>query len=314
MIDFRYHLISLVGVILALALGILAGSGFLGGPFLDRLQRDVHRAEERNVELQQRIRDQDALLAQHEAFARASAPLLIGNQLAGEDVVVLEIAESDGGLGEETRRSIVEANGQVVSEIIFEPKLAMTSAPAVDELSLITGALAGDPETLRESAGTLIGPRAAAAAAEGAPPPGASNAAEQRLTSLLADLENAGFVSTVAPDNGAAVVPGASFVIVGGGEDRAPFEPGRFVTALASALADQEAAVLVVEPTTSTWGLVASVRRDIEARANVATVDNGETTLGQVALVLGLDEAIEGTVGHFGTSPGSAIIPAAAND
>lgn len=314
MIDFRYHLISLVGVILALALGILAGSGFLGGPFLDRLQRDVHRAEERNVELQQRIRDQDSLLAQYEAFARASAPLLIGNQLTGEEVVVLEIAGSDGGLGEETRRSIVEANGQVVSEIIFEPKLAMTSAPSVDELSLITGALGGDPETLLESVGTLIGQRAGAAAAERAPPPSASNPAEQRFTSLMTDLGEAGFVSTVAPDDGPGVVPGASFVIVGGGGDRAPFETGRFVTALASALADQGAATLVVEPTTSTWGLVASVRRDIEARANVATVDNGETTLGQVALVLGLDEATEGTVGHFGTTPGSAIIPDAAND
>lgn len=307
MIDFRYHLISIVGVILALALGILAGSGFLGGPFLERLQREVDRAEERNSELQQRIRDQDTLLVQHDAFARASAPLLIRGELAGEQIVLLHIAGSDDAVIEETRRALLEAGAELTSEIVFEPKLAMSSDPAVDELSLITGGVGGDPETLLEDAATLIGERAAAAADTSASD--GPTAAHDRFASLIAGLEAAGFISTVAAEDGPAVPPGASFIVVGGGTDRPPFEAARFTSVLATALAARGAATLVVEPSTSVWGLVSSVRRDIEARADVATVDNGDTTVGQVAVVLGLDEATNGTIGHFGTTPGSTIIP-----
>lgn len=311
MIDFRYHLISIVGVILALALGILAGSGFLGGPFLERLQREVDRAEERNLELQERIRDQDALLAQQEAFARASAPLLIRGELAGEKIVVLEVAGTDEALGEQIRRSLFEAGGELVSQIVFTPKLAMSSDPAVDELSLITGSLGGDPETLLEKAATLIGDRASAAAAE-EPDGGNQATAHQRLTSLVSELEAAGFVTAVVPEEAPLIPSGASFVVIGGGEAREPFDTAGFITPLAAALAERGAATLVVEASNSTWGLATAVRRDIDARAEVATVDNGETTIGQVAVVLGLDEATNGVVGHFGISPGSAIVPAAA--
>lgn len=309
MIDFRYHLISLVGVILALALGILAGSGFLGGPFLERLERDVHRAEERNSELQERIREQDALLAQNEAFARASGPLLIRGELAGEDVVVFELEGTADGLGEQTRRGLLEAGADITWEITFTTKLAMSSAPAVDELSLITGSLGSNADELLETTATLIGSRASAAADDGSPP--VSSSASQRFETLIVDLQEAGFLSVTASEEGPSVPRGASFVVVGGSSDRPPFETGTFVTALAAALAERDTATMVVEPSTSIWELVSSVRRDIEARSEVATVDNGETTLGQIAVVLGLDEAIEGTVGHFGITPGSAIIPAA---
>lgn len=311
MIDFRYHLISLVAVILALALGILAGSGFLGGPFLERLQREVDRAEERNRELGQVITAQDELLAQQEAFARASAPLLVRGKLVGEEIVLMEIADSDDGLGEETRRVLLEAGAEIVSEVIFLPKLAMSSDPSVDELSLITGSFGNDPDAILEEAAALVGERAATAAADEGPTSPPSSGADQRFTSLLGELEEAGFVNSVLPEEGPSVPTDASFVVVGGSQDRAPFQTNRFVSALSAALAGRGAAAMVVEPSRSTWGLVTAVVRDVEARAAVATVDNGETTVGQIAVVLGLDEATNGTIGHFGTEPGAAIIPAA---
>ena len=71
MVDFRYHLISLIAVILALALGILAGSGFLGGPLLERLRTEVSDLADTNGELRREIDEQDDQLAAAETFARA---------------------------------------------------------------------------------------------------------------------------------------------------------------------------------------------------------------------------------------------------
>ncbi|MDQ3767632.1 MAG: copper transporter, partial [Actinomycetota bacterium] len=51
MIDFRYHLISLVAVFLALGLGILLGSAVLGQNFTSRLRRAVENVEGSNDRL-----------------------------------------------------------------------------------------------------------------------------------------------------------------------------------------------------------------------------------------------------------------------
>ena len=51
MIDFRYHLVSLIAVFLAVALGIVIGTTQLNGPLTDNLQAQVTalQARERNV-------------------------------------------------------------------------------------------------------------------------------------------------------------------------------------------------------------------------------------------------------------------------
>ena len=41
MIDFRYHLVSLIAVFLAVALGIVIGTTALNGPILDDLESQV---------------------------------------------------------------------------------------------------------------------------------------------------------------------------------------------------------------------------------------------------------------------------------
>ena len=55
MVDFRFHLISIVAVFLALGLGILVGTGFLGGALVEELEGNIEAAEARNAENTQRI-------------------------------------------------------------------------------------------------------------------------------------------------------------------------------------------------------------------------------------------------------------------
>lgn len=310
MVDFRYHLISLIAVILALALGILAGSGFLGGPILDQLQGEVTSFRDRARQLQEVIDDQDAGLEQAEAFARAAEPLMVRGKLAGAEIVLFQIEGTEGRLVDGVRTELSNAGAQVISEITLTDKLALGSTPVQEELALITGSLTGDPNELLEDLATQVGERAAAAAADNVQADAPTTTASQRFVSLLQQLETSEFVGVDSSQETRVVPPGAEFIVVGGAVSRSPFPMESFIPRLAASLSERGAPSIVVEIADSTWGLVRAVRTDTEARSGTSTVDNGETTIGQIAVVLGLDEAGEGNIGHYGVLAGrTAIIP-----
>ena len=310
MVDFRYHLISLIAVILALALGILAGSGFLGGPILEQLQNEVDDLGETNDSLREEIDLQDARLSEAENFARSAQALLVDDTLDGTEIVVVQVAGSDGGLVDGVKRALVDAAGTIVTEITLSSKLALQSAPAADELSLITDSLAGEEGQILEDAALLLGERLGVAAAETEQLQAPATTAEQRLTNLLGDLEAAEFIGVSTQSDQGPAPEDAIFVLVGGAASRSPFNLARFAPPLAEGLTERGAVALVVESSASTWGLVSAIRSDIEARSLAATVDNGETTIGRRALVLGLQNAADGVIGHFGSQPGrTSLIP-----
>lgn len=307
MIDFRYHLISLIAVILALALGILAGSGFLGGPLLQQLEKEVDDLGRTNDNLREEIGFQDALLNEAEAFARSVRPLLVDGALSGTEIVLFQIEGSSGALVDGIRDALTEAGATITTEITLGRKLALQSDPAMDELALVTGSVASDRTVLIEDTARLLGERVAVASDEA--DQNQPSTAVQRLGSLLDDLETAEFIG-VSADADRLVPEEATFVLVGGGGERPPFDVATFAPSLAEGLASRDGLVLVAESSDSTWGMVGGVRSDIEARSVAVTVDNGETTIGRIAAVLGLQGAEEGTIGHYGTEPGrTALIP-----
>ena len=90
MIDFRYHLVSIVAIFLALTVGIVMGSTVLQEPLIKsaeettaqlRLGKEELRRE--NVSLQERESGYDA-------FVTAATPELVRGALAGERVVIVE--------------------------------------------------------------------------------------------------------------------------------------------------------------------------------------------------------------------------------
>jgi Copper transport outer membrane protein, MctB len=311
MVDFRYHLISLIAVILALALGILAGSGFLGGPILEQLEEDVSDLASENDRLQGEIDRRETQLDQAQEFALQAEPFLTRGELSGEEIVVFQFEGSENRVAEGVKTQLVDAGAEIVTEITLSPKLALESAPARDELALIAGSLESTVGAILEDAGQIIGARAAAAAADRTQTESPSgNVSLQRFEAVIDELENAEFISASTVDGQPMIPAAATFVIVGGSPGRPPFETRFLIPALAENLTGGGAPGVVVEGSNSTWGLVRSVRADVEARASTVTVDNGESTMGRIALVLGIDEARRGDFGHYGTQPGSdAIIP-----
>ena len=308
MIDFRYHLISLIAVFLALGLGILMGSVVLSEKYVERLEKRVTQFEEEVDARRQEVSDLNDRLDAFQEFALESQSRLIAGSLAGEEVVAFQTDATDGALLEGLTETVEEAGGTLVSTITLTDRFALAGQSELDQLALILDSSASAAEDLRTEAGVALGQRVAAVSASRVTAT-FGDAAAQRLMFLMRDLEDEGFIG-VSSSEQTPVPAGASFIVAGGSSEDA-FEGGVDLTkALARGLSDRDRAVMVAEPSDSTWDLVDAVRDDGSLNAAVSTADHAETVPGRVAVVLGLELTIDGLLGHYGVADGaSGVIP-----
>ena len=89
MIDFRYHLVSIVAVFLALALGLLLGSTVLRPYALKGLEALSNHQKQQIDSLQQTNKQLQSQLASNNQFAQANAPQILHQLLAGQRVVLV---------------------------------------------------------------------------------------------------------------------------------------------------------------------------------------------------------------------------------
>ncbi len=308
MIDFRYHLISIISVLLALSLGILVGSGFLGDPLLEDIKKRtdaVNAANDRLLELASKLR---AEIRQRDESFQEAAPLLLESRLTDRQVVMFVLEGTPGGMIGEITDAIEEAGGAVATTIRVSDRFRLETPAEQDQLALILRALPDAEDALRAQAGTLLGSRAASVAA--LPARGNTNESlhplENRLMALLDELADADYISV---ESGEEVVPrGAVFAIVGGSKDDPPFEPHSFVVSLGDGIAENQGVAIAAEPSDSIWELVEALRDEPRTVGVVATVDNAESIFGQIAIVLGLQRAELGIIDHYGTGSGATRI------
>jgi hypothetical protein len=316
LIDFRYHIVSIIAVFLALAIGMLMGSLVLGEALERRLRRDLEDISNRNDTLREEVVDLNRQVDADEAFALEVRPHLITGVLDGEEVVMFTYGGTDEELTDEVRTSLEDAGAVVSTTITATSRLALGEQADVEELAAILETEAGsDPGELRATAGAALGDRSGDVALN-IPPQLQSQQATQRgsptgeLEALIDGLAGAGFVEIDRNSESSIVPPGASFVIVGGAEADPPFDVSSFTVSLGEELANEGAGVLAAEPSNSTWGLVDALLDDAETVETVSTVDQAESVSGSVAVVLALDLARGGDIGHFGIDSGAdAIIP-----
>jgi hypothetical protein len=309
-IDFRYHLISIIAVLMALAIGILAGSGFLGGPLLADLKHRLHSIAQDNSGLQKDVASLRRTTQDNLVFAQATEPWLVQSALAAQAVVLLEPQGTATSASGSIVSAVVDAGGTVTATVTFTDKLTLADPTSLDQLALSVHSSSGSVRKVRQQTATLLGARAAAASQAPEIPPSSQSPESQRFEALLSQLEKDGFVTADRTRNGITVPPGALFVVVAGAVDNPPFAARAFCLALARSLGAHSATVLAAEPSDSVWGFVAAVRTDGKASQTVATVDDAETVPGGIAAVLGLREALRGRIGHYGFAPGAdAVIP-----
>ncbi len=311
MIDFRYHLVSLIAVFLAIALGLVIGATQLSGPVLDNLQGQVSALQEDKRELEDTTQDLQTQVDSSQAFESAVAPALVRGSLAGRSVLfVLASEDVTTDTVEEVTALVTEAGGTVNGQITLQPGFSDPAGePALQSyVTTPAGRPAGVelPET--DDTGQLVG--ALLAQVLMVPPAPDTPAPDPAaLSTVLAGLFS---LDVLSQDSDSVTPADLAVVLTAGaptGEDAA--DRTDTVLDLVRALDAAGSGVVVAGDAASAGetGLVGAIRADPEASAAVSTVDNVTSPSGQVSTVLALGGEREGTSGAYGTGEDAQPVP-----
>jgi Copper transport outer membrane protein, MctB len=304
-ISWRYHVVSIVAVVLALGLGLLAGTSVVGDRFIQQLEENYRRArQQRDAALE--------TVTLYDRFATALQPTLRDGALTGHDAVVLTLEGVDGS-ARRTADEIGAAGADVVATLTLTRKLVQADAEAdAAVIQDVLGTTETDPAVLRERIADELAVRLAAGA--GVDP------GDDFLGRLLSE----GLITSdrdLDPSTLAGVGGGGELIVLEAGGDPPPDLPGpsTLLVPMTQRLMRLGAAVAVVGPTEDGYGLVSEVR-DAPGipDCSVVTVDDVDLTMGGIALAMGLrryfddpDPAVR-PGGDYGVS-GDAILPGAAD-
>ncbi|SDZ14798.1 Copper transport outer membrane protein, MctB [Geodermatophilus africanus] len=310
MIDFRYHLVSLIAVFLAVALGIVIGTTALNAPILEDLEGEVAALAEDKRELETQTQELQAQVDTGDAFGQAVAPALVAGSLAGRSVVLVAISEDVAvETVEELTTLVGEAGGTVTGTIRLQPGYT-DPAVAAEVQSYVTGPGLPTGVTLPETddtgqlVGSLLGQVLMRPAAPGATVPDTA-----ALSSVLAGLR----ALDVLDVESASVTPADFAVLLTAGapaeEDGAQRTDTLVDLALALDAAGSGAVVAGDAASAGDPGLVGVIRADPEDSAAVSTVDNVDTAPGRISTVLALGREGAGTSGAYGVGEDTQPVP-----
>jgi hypothetical protein len=313
MIDFRYHLVSLVSVFMALAIGVVLGAGPLRESLGDTLTSQVRALRADKEALQQAVANRDAdITGRDELLAGLGASLLPG-QLEGSSVVVVTLPGADPEAVDPLVADLTTAGAQVTGTVQVQPSWSDPEQAAFrrELAGQLVQYLDPRPEaalgTEGELAVTLA--RSLVSSSGGAQRPAP---AQQALDGLAAgELVTVEQEQPVLAD--LAVVVSGSPADAAGGEDA---EWSESATSAHLAVLEQldatgGGAVLAgPQSDDGEGGLLAALRGDAELTESVSSVDGLADPGARISVVLALREQLEGRSGQYGRGPGAqAVVP-----
>ena len=105
MINFRYHVVSLTAVFLALAIGLVVGTAALNGPVADSLKAQVSALNKDNSNLRSQDNQHRDELSRTQDFAAELAPSLLAGKLAGRRILLVALPGSQDYVDRSSRCS-----------------------------------------------------------------------------------------------------------------------------------------------------------------------------------------------------------------
>jgi Copper transport outer membrane protein, MctB len=136
-IDFRYHLVSIVAVFLALAIGIVIGASALKPELLGAFNR-ASSNELRTINSQRTInRGLENELGTNQAFAQSAAPLLLDNLLAGQQVALITAPGADATTVSGVTAALKLAGARITTQVALQPAFFGTSAATRSSLEAV---------------------------------------------------------------------------------------------------------------------------------------------------------------------------------
>jgi Copper transport outer membrane protein, MctB len=318
-INFRYHVVSIVAVFLALAVGIILGATELRGTALDALNRtstdlanELNAAHAQNRLLQQEVTgDQE--------FGQADMARLLGGLLDNQRVVLVAAPAAPGAVINGLTAALRQAGATVTGQVNLQPKLLDDSESNQQFLSTLVQTLASSNSvtsngTPLQQAAQLLG---GAILTRNAPSSNSSggDSGESATTrqDVLSSYGQAGLLSVSGPLSvaGQAAAPATLAIVVtpaaapaGGNAD--PANQG-LVTLAQELNTAGLGTVMAGSIGGSVSGSAVDALRSSSAGSLISSVDDADTVIGQIVAVQALAQELAGhKPGSYGDGPGSS--------
>ncbi|GJO44113.1 copper transporter MctB [Mycobacterium marinum] len=316
MISLRQHAISLAAVFLALAIGVVLGSGFFSDTLLSSLRNEKRDLYTQIGTLNDQRNSLNEKLSAANDFDNQMLGRIVHDALAGKSVIIFRTPDASDDDVAAVTKIVAQAGGSVPGTVSLTQEFV--EANSAEKLRSVVDSTVLPPGTQLSTklvdqgsqAGDLLGiALLTSAKPDPAAGPGVDDA--QRDT-VLGALRETGFITYQPSDHiGAA---NAAIVITGGALPADAGNQGASVARFAAALAPHGSGTVLAGRDGSSTGAaaVAVARADAGMAATISTVDDVDVAPGRITTILALHDLINGGhPGQYGTGHGATSVTVA---
>jgi hypothetical protein len=302
-INFRYHVVSLTAVFLALAIGLVVGTAALNGPAADALNENINALRKSNQQYRDQIASMQKEQSRKDDFVSESAPYLLTNKLAGHNIVVVVLpAGRDYVKGVTTQ--LTAAGAKITGTVALNDKF--TDPENSTELMELSEKVlpAGVPATSLPSNSDAVETASALLAAvlmQHTPAVAATD-----MNGVLTAFNKGGYLSV----EGKVTGPAEAVVMVAGMPytDTAASDKNNNVQTTVVQF-DKAGPIVVAGVLGGDGNVITGVREDPALVKTVSTVDDAATLQGQVVSALAAwEQLVPGKTGQYGVGSGATSL------
>jgi hypothetical protein len=310
MISLRQHALSLAAVFLALAVGVVLGSGFLSDTLLSSLRDEKRDLYSQISGLNDQKNTLNEKLSAANNFDNQLAGRMVHDALGGKSVVVFRTPDAKDDDVAAVSKYIGQAGGTVTGTVSLTQEFV--DANSAEKLRTVVNSSilpAGQQLSTKlvdqgSQAGDLLGIALLINANPAVPP-----VDDPQRDTVLASLRDTGFITYQPSDHLPAA--NAALIVTGSALPQDAGNQGVSVARFSAALAPHGSGTLLAGRDGSATGgaAVAVTRADTGMSSAISTVDDLDTAPGRITAVLGLHDLINGGhVGQYGTGHGATSI------
>jgi Copper transport outer membrane protein, MctB len=223
-IDFRYHLVSIVAVFLALAIGIVVGATALTPKVAAGLEKLSSTEKQQIATARTKIANLKNLNSAEQVFDQAAAPVLLHDLLAGQKAVLVTAPGADGPTISGITSALEQAGAKVTGQVALQPAFFDTTTSTENSLDALAqkassqsgvtlGDTTGQPDPIAGIAGQQEAAQVIAAALVTTDNPDTADLPASQVKDILSDFSQQGYLQ-VSPANGASTLAQATLAVV----------------------------------------------------------------------------------------------------
>jgi hypothetical protein len=313
MIDFRYHVVSLAAALMALAIGIVLGSGPLRTALVSSLTDETDQLRQELADAKAQTAAEELQGAVGRDFVDQAAGVLLADSLKDRNIAIIRVFSPDEAEVTGTRDRLVQAGATVTGNLTIEPAWlddgqaafrAAFAAQIADSVVGVDAAVAPDKVMAHALAQALIPTDSNVAAGPNDVADPTTSA--DRATLLLNLLKDADFVTgtVTGPVEGVLIIAGP-----GPANDDLHAAQSETMAELAGILDAYDKGTVIASGAASAVDIPTAIRSSSLLHANVTTVTESMNYFGRFTVALAVAKELTGTASSYGYGQDLTLYP-----